>query len=174
MAGKKVVKRIIKPSSVKGLSPVMKKKRMIEIPDEREMKVYQEMQKGATPVDAMRSAGFTLPDKSATEMAKSIHAKFNDRMKDAYDLIGITPEYIAGTHKDILEEGKDGDRLKAIDQIMQIRAGYAPKQVEVSTKTFEQAVIEIGQIVNVHSVNSRDLKALFKDQDQEVIDVAAS
>ena len=156
-------KREIKASDLKGYAPEPGRTVTLEIPSERDMEIFKSMQAGMPVEDAMKKAGLNLPAASAERYAKRVQEKYNDRMKAAYDGIGLTPEFIAVTHKEIITDGKDSDRLKAIDQVMQIQGGYAPKQLEVNTTTFEQAVVQIGQIVNINEVRPEDVRKLFQD-----------
>lgn len=164
----KAQKREIKASDLKGYAPEPGRTVTLEIPSKQDMEIFKAMQNGMPVEEAMKKAGLNLPAASAERYAKKVQAKYNDRMRAAYDDIGLTPEFIAGTHKDIITEGKDSDRLKAIDQVMQIQGGYAPKQVEVNNVTFEQAVVQIGQIVNVNELKAADVRKLF--QDEHVVD----
>lgn len=168
----KTRRKVISPEAIRGTAPQSSKKVVLEIPSEQEVAAFQAMQRGLSNEEAMKKAGYNLPAESSNALAEKIKVKFNDRMLSAYEGVGITPEFIALRQKEIITEGKDSDSLKAIDQVMQTVAGYAPKVVEVNHTTFEQAVIEIGQIVNVNSIKPSDLRALIAEQ--EIIDVSAS
>ena len=169
----KTRKAVIKARDLKGTAHRSTEKVITTVvPDERELKVFEAIQSGSTPVEAMKKAGYRLPDGSAERLAGQIHAKFNDRMKTAYEGIGLTPEFMASIQLDVMMNGaKDADRLKAVDQVLQVTGGYAPKQLEVNNVTFEQAVIEIGQIVNVHQLKASDVKALLAEDAQLVEEV---
>lgn len=155
-------KRVINANQIRGYAPTEQRVTVV-IPNEQELAVFKELQKGTDKKTAMKKAGFNLPDKSAERYADQIAEKFNTRLQTAYEKVGLTPEVIAQKHMDVITSGKDADGLKAIDQVLQIQGGYAPKQVDIKHTTFEQAVIEIGQIVNVHGMSQADVKKLLAE-----------
>jgi len=89
----------------------------------------------------------------------------------AYESSGITPEYLAEKQMEILDSDstKPADKLKAIDQILNVAGGYAPKQVEQTTVTFEQAVINIANTVNLSQLSAADIRGLLDVTDADII-----
>lgn len=152
----KTVRKILSSSDLSGYSPVSLDDKMM-----RDFKVFEGINSGLKPKDAMLSAGYRLPDKSAERMASAIHEKFNDKMRVAYDEIGLTARFIAESQYDIIRHGaKDSDRLKAVDQVLNVQGGYAPKTTDNNNVSFEKAVVEIGQLVNVNNLSLDTLRSL--------------
>lgn len=130
----------------------------------REQKIAEAIiVKGQNPARAVQDAGFRFSNAQAQRYGEQIREKYNDRLKNAYEHIGLTAEYIANKHLEIIEdEGvKAGDKLKAIDQVLNITGGYAPKQVEVSQVTFEQAVINIANNVSLNQLSADDVRKML-------------
>jgi len=138
---------------------------------DREKKAAENILQGMNPAKAVTEAGFNFSPIQAQKYGEKLKAKYNDLLVTAYEAVGITPEYIAGKQMEILEDEKTrpGDRLKAIEQILNVTGGFAPKQVEVAHVSFEQAVIEISQTVNLSKLSSRDVRKLLDVTDAEII-----
>jgi len=130
------------------------------------------LEKGMTPQKALSEAGFKAPTKEyADKLIEGIKVKFNVGIQHAYEKVGLTPEFIAQKQKDILdnEDIRPADKLKAIDQVLQVVGGYAPKQVDVTTVTFEQAIIEITNKVDILSLNAKSVRKMLDITDAELV-----
>lgn len=138
---------------------------------EKEKKAAEKILQGMNPARAVKEAGFNLSPIQAQKYGEQLRVRYNDRLVAAYDKRGITPEYLADKQMEILEgkSTKPSDKLKAIDQILNVTGGFAPKQVEQTTVTFEQAVFNIANTVNLSRMSSADLKELLDVTDAEIV-----
>lgn len=138
---------------------------------EREKKIASDIiLKGRNPAKAVQDAGLNFSDAQAQRYGEQIRAKYNDKLLGAYEALGITPHYIAGKQMEILDgDTKPSDKLKAIDQILNVVGGFAPKQVEVAHVSFEQAVIQIANTVNLSSLSANDVRKMLDVEDAELI-----
>lgn len=132
--------------------------------DPREMIAAKKIHDGMNPAKAVAEAGFRFSTQAkAQEFGERIRDKFNARVISAYEHVGLTPEFIALKHKEMIDSDdvKPGDKLKAIDQVLNVVGGYAPKQVDVTTVSFEQTVIEIANKVDLTKLTARDVRGLL-------------
>ena len=138
---------------------------------EKEKKAAEKILQGMNPARAVKEAGFNFSPIQAEKYGNQLRARYNDRLVAAYESSGITPEYLAEKQMEILDSDstKPADKLKAIDQILNVAGGYAPKQVEQTTVTFEQAVINIANTVNLSQLSADDVRGLLDVTDADII-----
>lgn len=138
---------------------------------EIEKQIAAKIMQGKAPAAAVREAGFNFSPTQAQRYGEQVAIKYNDKLVAAYSSQGITPEYIAGKQMEILDgkETRASDKLKAIDQILNVVGGFAPKQVEVAHVSFEQAVIQIANTVNLSSLSTADVRKMLDVEDAEII-----
>jgi hypothetical protein len=142
-------------------------------PDKRELVAARHLlEKKLTPTQAIKAAGFKLPPEACEQLAEGITKKYNLRMAEAYMQVGLTPEYLAQKQMGIIEseDTRPGDKLKAIDQILSVVGGYAAKQVDVTTVSFEQAVIDITNTVDISTLRAKDVRKMLTNNEAEVTD----
>lgn len=145
----------------------------VEIPaDIRELDAVKKMNEGMAPASAVVAAGYSMPPSTAAKFGESLREKYNSRMVGAYEMIGLTPEYLAEKQKEMIDSDKvrPADKLKAIDQVLNVVGGFAPKQIDVAQVTFEQTVIQLANTVNAARMSMSDVRSLLAE-DAEFTDV---
>lgn len=114
-------------------------------------------QQGMKPVEAAKKAGFDVGERAANELARQAESKFKTKIQQAYETVGVDALKIAETHRDIIDNGKDADRLKAVDQVLDIM-DVKQKDNNAGGITFEQAIINITNTVNLQQVDHNKLR----------------